>query len=627
MAALSIQRAFDLALEHHRAGRLTEAERLYTRILDQQPAHAQAMHHLGVIADQMGRHEAAIELIRQSLSVKSDCAEAFSNLGNALYHAGQLEQAILAYRQAVLLNPHSAQNHGNLAIALKHNGQFDESIAAYRQAIAIRPTHAITHNNLANVLVRSGQLDEAITVYQRAIELKPTYAEAYSHLGIALKAVGRLDEAVAAFRKAIELRPDFAAAQGNLLYTLNYHVEYDARAIADELRGWNLKHAVHLAPARESHVAQSNPDRQLRIGYVSPDLRDHALGRNLLPIFRQHDRQQFDLTCYAQVRSPDEITRQFRAGAHRWRSIVGLSDEQVADQIRADGIDILVDLTMHMANHRLLVFARRPAPVQVTWLAYPASTGLGAMHYRLSDPYLDPAGMDESIYTERTIRLPNSYWCYDPLENRDIWVNALPALERGWVTFGCLNNFCKVNDRMLALWAQVMRNVDGSRLLLLAPRGSHRERTTAFLAGEGIEGHRVEFVDPRPRRNYLELYHRIDVGLDSFPYNGHTTSLDSFWMGVPVVTLAGQRAVSRAGWSQLSNLDLTELAGETPEQFAGVAVALAKDLPRLAALRAMLRHRMEQSPLMDAARFARNLEAAYRQMWRARCERGSKCNR
>ena len=298
---------------------------------------------------------------------------------------------------------------------------------------------------------------------------------------------------------------------------------------------------------------------------------------------------------------------------------MSLSDDQAAEQIRTDRIDVLVDLTLHLADNRLLVFARKPAPVQVTFAGYPGSTGLHAIDYRLSDPYLDPSDIDESVYSERTIRLPDSFWCYDPLDSREVPVNPLPALETGVVTFGCLNNFCKINAGILATWAQVLQQVKNSRLVLLADQGSHRQRTVEFLGRQGVSSDRVEFVCFRPRPQYMELYHRIDLGLDSFPYNGHTTSLDSLWMGVPVITLVGETPVSRAGWSQLSNLNLRELAATTATKFVQIAVDLASDWPRLSDLRRTLRSRMTQSPLMDAPKFARGIESAYRHMWQTWC--------
>jgi protein O-GlcNAc transferase len=318
------------------------------------------------------------------------------------------------------------------------------------------------------------------------------------------------------------------------------------------------------------------------------------------------------------VERPDGLTEQFRNMSDAWRSTVGQTDAALAEQIRADGIDILVDLKLHTENNHLLAFARRAAPLQVTWLGYPGTTGLRAIDYRLSDPHLDPPAVDETVYAERTVRLPHTFWCYDPLAAGPA-VSELPALMNGVVTFGCFNNFCKVSAPTLALWAAVMDAVPRSRLLLQAPHGSPRGRVADALRSCGVAPERVEFLPIVSRAEYLALYHRIDVVLDTLPYNGHTTSLDAMWMGVPVVTLVGQTIVGRAGASQLMNLGMPELIARAPAEFVEAAVGLAGDLPRLAGLRAALRPRMQASPLMDAPRFARDIEAAYRQMWHARC--------
>jgi protein O-GlcNAc transferase len=270
---------------------------------------------------------------------------------------------------------------------------------------------------------------------------------------------------------------------------------------------------------------------------------------------------------------------------------------------------------MHTAGNRLPVFARKPAPVQVTWLGYPGSTGLKTIDYRLSDPYLDPPDTDESIYSEQTIRLPHTFWCYDPVDCVEIPTNSLPAQNTGIFTFGCLNNFCKVNPTILALWAQVLNSVNNSRLLLLANPGTHVQRTIDLLRDKGIDPSRLEFIPRQTHRDYLHHYHRIDLALDTFPYNGHTTTMDGLWMGVPTVTLPGKTAVGRGGLSILSNIGLPELIAHSEEEYIRLAVDLAHDLPRLANLRSTLRHRMQQSPLMDAPRFARNIETAYRQIW------------
>jgi predicted O-linked N-acetylglucosamine transferase (SPINDLY family) len=300
------------------------------------------------------------------------------------------------------------------------------------------------------------------------------------------------------------------------------------------------------------------------------------------------------------------------------RNIAGLPDEQVAELVRKDRIDILVDLTMHMARNRPLLFARKPAPVQVCWLAYPGTTGLATMDYRFTDSYLDPPGLDDRCYSEQSIRLPDAFWCYDA-QPTDIQINELPALKSGYITFGSLNNFSKVNDLVLRLWAKVLSAVNGSRLLVLTDQGSHRGRTLRLLEEEGIASDRIGFVSPRARRQYLELYHQFDVALDTFPANGHTTSMDAFWMGVPVVTLIGRTAIGRGGASILRNIGLSELISITPEEFVRVAAELAGDLDRLNALRKTLRERMQHSTLMDAARFAKNVEVAYRSMWERWC--------
>ncbi len=347
----------------------------------------------------------------------------------------------------------------------------------------------------------------------------------------------------------------------------------------------------------------------------------HASLFFLDPLLRSHDRSQFEIFCYAQVARPDELTSRFQSICANWRSTVGLTDAQVADQVRRDGIDILVDLKLHTDNNRLPIFARKPAPVQVTWLGYPGSTGMEVIDYRLSDPHLDPPGNDTTVYSEQTIRLPSTFWCYDPLA-ADPAAHPLPALAAGRITFGCLNNFCKVNDQVLQLWSRVLRAVDGSRLLLLAPEGSAREFVLNALQREGVQPDRIEFVPRVSRPQYLELYHRIDLALDTIPCNGHTTSLDALWMGVPVVTLVGQTIVGRAGASQLMNLGLPELIAATPDEYVQIAAQLASTIPRLRELRLQLPDRMRTSPLMDASRFARDVEAAYREMWTRWCHEG-----
>jgi protein O-GlcNAc transferase len=586
MSRPTINSTYDDALRHHQAGRFAEAETLYRQILSQEPKHWGAMHHLGAIARQRGQNETAVDLIRRAIALKPDYAEAYNNLGVTLQALGQLDEAIVAWRRAVQLKASLADAFNNLGLALEKKGEVDEAVESHQHAIRLRPDYAEAHNNLGNAFHRQGKLDEAIAAYRRAVELKPRFAEAH----------------------------------GNLILTLQYHPGYDARMIREELHRWNERHAEPLKKFIQPHTNDRGPERRLRIGYVSPDFCRNVVGLNLLPLLSQHDHGKMEIFCYSNVRRPDELTAKFQQWADAWHNIVPLSDSKAVDLIRQDRIDILVDLAVHTAGNRLGIFARKPAPIQVTFAGYPGSTGLTAIDYRLSDPHLDPGGLNDSFYSETTCRLPDSFWCYEP-HKPEVPVNELPALSNGFLTFGSLNNLCKINEQVLHLWGRVLTALPASRLLLRAPEGSSRQRLYSGLATHGVDPQRVEIVGKQTAAKYLQTYNRIDVGLDPFPYNGHTTSLDALWMGVPILTLVGQTVVGRAGLSQLTNLGLTDFIASTPEQFVRMAVELANDLPRLAALRRTLRSRMQASPLMDAPRFAFNIETAYREMWHSWCVR------
>ena len=605
-----------------RKGKPDEAAACYQRALELKPDYAEAHNNLGNVLTGQGKPDEAAACYERALILKPGYAEAHNNLGNVLMGQGKRDEAAACYERALRLKPDYAEAHNNLGNVLKDRDELDEAAACYQRALELKPDYALAHYNLGLLWQVRGNLDEAVACYRQALRWDPAYTEAQNNLGNALKDQGALDEAVASFRRAMELNPNLPTAHSNLLYTLIFSPGYDAQAILEEHRHWSRRFAEPLSDLIQPHLNDCSAHRRLRVGYVSADFRDHAMSFVTVPVLSAHDHENFEIHCYSDVARPDEITARLRSLADVWRSIAGLSDEQVAGLVRADGIDILVDLTMHMALNRLLVFARKPAPVQVSWLAYPGTTGLSTIDYRLTDPYIDPPGLHDLNYSEESIRLPDTFWCYDPLAAEPA-VNALPAKENGCITFGCLNNFCKVNDSVLKLWAQVLTAVDGSRLLLLAPEGSVRRRTLDLLEREGVSRDRVTFVARQPRRRYLELYHRIDIGLDTFPYNGHTTSLDGFWQGVPVVTLVGDTPVARAGLSLLTNLGLPELVAETPDQFVSIAVALAGDVPRLVELRATLRDRLRASPLSDAPRFARMIEAAYREMWRRWCNRGT----
>jgi protein O-GlcNAc transferase len=593
---------------------LPEAVAALERAIALKPRLAEAHNNLGNALKRQGNLAAAVSSYTRALECRPQFAEAYVNLGNVFQHERKFEKAIACYRQALRFGSQLAEAHYNLGIALEATGKSDEAVACYRRALVLRPDLVEAHNNLGNCLLLEGKPEEAAKAYAEAIERKPTYAEAWCNLGNAHKDLGELSEAIACYERASQLKPELHTAHHNRLYALWFCPSVDRQTIWEAHRRWAQRWAEPLAPKIVTHPNDRSENRKLRIGYISPDFRSHALAFFAIPLLSNHDRSKFEIVCYSDVTAPDEMTARLRSHADQWTDIVGHSDEAVAQRIRQDRIDILVDLTMHMERSRLLVFARKPAPVQVTWCAYPGTTGMEAIGYRITDPYLDPAGLNDEFYSEESIRLPDSFWCYDPL-TAEPQISVLPALANGFVTFGCLNNFCKINDEVLETWGRVLRAVPMSCLVMLAPEGRGRGRVLQAFARAGVTSDRVSFVKKLPRATYLEQYQQIDLGLDTWPYNGHTTSLDSFWMGVPVVTLVGERAVSRAGFCQSSNLGLQELLAFSADEFVDVAVKLANDWQSLGALRASLRSRMEQSPLMNGARFASNMESAYRLMW------------
>ena len=469
-------------------------------------------------------------------------------------------------------------------------------------------------------LAQQRRLDEALVALRNARSLAPASASAHLALGSVLAQVGQIDEAVAIFRAGMRVAPDDLTLARNYLFGLQFLDNISPQQMLAEHRAFDERFAAPLAESIRPHENDRDADRRLRIGYVSPCFCDHVQRLFMVPLLRAHDRANFEIVCFSHAAAPDGWTDLVRSLAHEWCDVSRLSDAQAADQIRAQRIDIAVDLTMHMANARPLIFAHKPAPVQIAWLAYPGTTGLRTIDYRLSDPRLDPPGTQSGKYSEQTILLPDSFWCFDPMTDEPL--SASPALHltaNDHVTFGCLNAIHKASDRAILIWANVMRAVPKSRFIMMAPAGSARQRVIDRFARGGVDASRIEFVEFQSRDQYLRTFHRIDIALDTVPYNGHTTSLDALFMGVPPVTLVGDSVVGRAGLSQLYHLELTELVARDDAQFVEIARSLAGDLPRLAELRRTLRDRMKASPLMDINRFARGIESAYRDAWRRWC--------
>jgi predicted O-linked N-acetylglucosamine transferase (SPINDLY family) len=544
--------------------------------------------------------------------------QAFS-IAEGHYNAGRLAAAQQICLEITRQVPDVAGGWVLLGLTLVALGQLDDAQSAYDRALQINSQSWPAWCNLGMLLRIRGKLDEAVDAVQRAAALVPTHPGVLCNLATVLLEAGHASESLAVARRGLAADPSFTYLHDALIMVLHYDSATMPQDIRQELDRWQACFAEPLRSSIQPHANDRNPTRRLRIGYLSPDFGQHSVGRFMAPLLAAHDPQAVETFGYANVLAPDPMTAHLQTLAHAWRPILGMSDQAVADQIRDDRIDILVDLAMHTANNRLLVFARKPAPVQVTWLAYPGSSGLSAIDYRLSDDVIDPPD-SPNIYVEKT-KLLETYWCYQTSSSEP--VGPLPADRGRGVTFGSLNMSAKLSDAAVSTWGQILARVPNSRLLLHARVGGQRQRILATFARQSVSPDRITFLERMPLIDFLRLHAEIDIALDTFPFCGGTTTCDSLWMGVPVVSLRGPLPVGRSGASLLTHVGLPELIADSPEGYVQCAVDLAADLPRLRELRSTLRQRMRNSVLMDAPRFARRMECLFREMWIKWCEEGS----
>ena len=544
-------------------------------------------------------------------------------IAKEIHNSGDLKTAALHYRQILLRQPDNYQALRLLAMLAYQGGDYEGAVRLIPMALELSPDDPLALDVLGDALKKLGRLDEATVACRRAFEIDPNYAPAHCSLGGLSLAHGNYDEAAAHYRAALARAPDYREARSNLMMAMNYNPRFTAEEIFAESRRWDAIHAVPRSARIGPLHNRPDRERRLRVGYVSPDFHTHPVSFFVEPLLTSHDRGSVEVFCYADVPRPDQITLRLQALSDVWRFTVGVTDAELADQIREDRIDVLVDLAGHTANNRLLAFAERPAPVQVTWLGYGATTGLTEMDYRLTDAVVDPVEEAGEFFSETLVRLPHAFFCYAPPAEAPE-VAPLPALSNGHVTFGTFNNPSKIGPEVIEVWARVLRKTPGSRFLLKSQtlaNAKARQRYLDLFSAHGIGAERLDLLPSTVKHSeYLGTYERIDIALDPFPYNGGNTSLEAAWMGVPIIALRGDRCVSRMGASVLTQLGLTDLVAENPEAYVEIATDLASDLARLTDLRRELRPRMAASPLCDAKTFAREVEAAYRHMWRRWCD-------
>lgn len=582
----------------------------------------EAWHNLGSAQAELGRHAEAAAAFERALALRPGFAEARNGLGNALDKLGRLDAACEQFKQAIVLKPDLVEAYLGWGRVLYELGQHEAAVAAFEQARQRQPDNPDAYFGLGRSLRRLNRHQAARASLERAVALLPEHPGALSELGAELAAWGRFAEGLAHLEQAVAVAPETPVFWSSLLFHLHYQPDLPAAELAARHRAWGERAESPLRPAWQAHANPVDAQRPLRVGFVSADFRRHPVGYFMVDLLAALDPERIRCVAYANQIFNDDLTERMRPYFAGWREVAWLSDEALAGQIRADGIDILVDLSGHTQGDRLAVFARRPAPVQVTYLGYFDTTGLTAMDYILGNPWLLPE-TERGLYTEQPWRLPGAHLCFSPAEI-GVEVGPLPAGRNGHITFGCFNKIEKVNDRVIACWSRILQAVPGSRLFLKSkPLGDAaladavRER----FAAQGIGAERLLLEGKSPHREYFQAHHRVDIALDPYPYNGGTTTVDALWMGVPVLALRGDRYVAHMSESLLQSVGLPEWVAVDEDDYVAKAVDFARDSAALADLRAGLRQRLLNSPLCDVAGFARNLEAAFRDMWRIWCER------
>ena len=615
------------------------------------PNFAEVHNALGNVYEQISQYELSIQAYKKYLEIKPDCFQGLSNLGKVLSDVFSYEEAEYCLLLSVIKNPQFPDAHNNLGVLYEATGRLDEAEQSYLRALAIyphfsealnnlgallnscgqqeraeklflksleiNPNYAETYNNLGNSLKEMGRFSEAVNCFERAVTLKPNLAATHNNLGVVLKDLGKLDEAEVCYRRALELKPDYAEAYSSLLFTSNYHPDKTSEEIFAAYQEYDQRFCLPLKDQWRPFNNSREPNRRLRIGYVSPDFRICSARHFLEPLLANHDKSAVEVFAYAQLAVEDSMTIAYKSYVDHWVPTLGMSDTDLAERIRADQIDILIDTAGHSANHRLGVFARKPAPVSLSWMGFGYTTGLSAIDYYLTDEVAAPPG-SEHLFSETPWPIDPIAYAYRPAQGMGE-VSPLPALGRGYVTFGTLTRSVRINHRTIQVWSEILKQVPNARLVI--DSGSYKEAPiqdslAELFATHGISRDRLELGCHSP----WDALRGIDIGLDCFPHSSGTTLFETLYMGVPFVTLADRPSMGRLGSSILNALGRSEWIAQTEEEYIQKAVALAGDLPSLAANRVSQRSQMQSSPIMDEPAFARKVESSYRAMFKQWCE-------
>ena len=594
----------------------------YNEAINLKPDMTVAYNNLGNTLQELGQSDKAVASYLKAIDIDPDYAEAHSNLADTFRELGLFDEAVASCRKSLAINPDYAEAHVNLGAALHGLKRLGEAVASYKKALALNPNIAKAHNNLGTALFELGEMEDAVISHQNALAINPDFAEAHNNLAMVLNELGRQEEAIASYHKAIAIKPDYTRAHSNLLIAMPFISDFDGAAVFAAARRAG---AVFEQPFADQlairHTNSPDPERRLRVGYLSPSLSQHVLAPYLEPVFKAHRRDKVSVHVYAQVAIPDEVTWRLKELADSWTFVHGLTDDELAARITEDSIDILVDPMGHWGDNRLLVFARKPAPIQVSYLSQGLTTGLSTMDYTLGDRWLNLDGAMQSFSTEKVVELNSGFQVVSYDQKTPI--DTIPFRKNGFVTFSSFNNPSKISDTSLRLWASVLNALPTSRLLIKGKRLDRPEKSLPIsnrLAEHGIALERVDMRGFAPSKDHLAIHNQSDIALDTTPFTGGGTTVDALWMGVPVVTLIGDTVYGRFSYSHLNRVGVPELAAHSETEFVEIALALAGDPDRLDNYRKTLRPALCSSPLFDASLHVAELEDAFRVMWRRWCK-------
>jgi len=602
-------------------GLLDEAIQVYKKILELNRNIPEAYSGIGNIYLSQSLHQKAIEVFSLALRLKPDYINAMNGLGVAQIYLGLKKEAYDTFLRVLGFFPESVAALNNLGLLEEESRNYHKAYDFYSRAAIYKPDDIETLNNIGRISLLMYNPGKARKAVQAALKIDPLNLNALKNLALEQNLSGNLDSSIATFRKILSLAPQEIETYSSMIFIMHYVPGIDPKTILDECTIWSDKFELPILSQNVPLRRYGAPDRKLKVGFVSPDLYHHPVGRSLLQLFAHHDSSQYDIYCYSNSVISDHLTLELQKHSTKWHNIRKMPDLAVANLIRDDQIDILVDLSLHSSNTRLLIFAHRPAPIQMTYLGYPSTTGMKNMDYRISDRTIDPENQISQLYSEKTLYISN-YWCYsEPDVAIPVFVSALPALKKGFITFGCLNNISKISEPAIHCWTKLLKETPNSKLLLYCPEGDHGDTLIERFSNGGIDKSRIALLARQSFVGYFESYRQMDIALDPFPFGGGITTCDATWMGVPVVSLRGKTAVGRGSSSILSNIGMPGLIANSQEEYISIAKGLCSDLDGLAATRKGLREKFQQSPVMDGKRFAAEMGQLFRQAWVRHCER------